>query len=174
MAGGAPLATFLIGSCSWVPHPLVSKGAVLDLTFAFFRPYLTSTSIPIRLQPTVVASRAGKSKRDYFACPKTEEPHPCKPKGAAPKTHPKSLLDNLHQWYHASVRGIAGKKKSNRGSRVRHPPYAKIDGSMDYSDAHDTAMARENRLRNERPSLTKYNPGSGPGDSYDITGLIKH
>jgi hypothetical protein len=57
-----------------------------------------------------------------FACPQTEEPHPYKPKGAAPTINPKSLLDDLQEWYHAPVRGITGKKKKNQGLKVGHPP----------------------------------------------------
>jgi hypothetical protein len=37
--------------------------------------------------------------------------HSFNPKGAAPTFNPESLLRDLLQWYHASVRGIRGKEK---------------------------------------------------------------
>ena len=42
--------------------------------------------------------------------------------------------------------------------------YAKVDHSKDYPDAHQDAIQREQKLRDQRPYLKKYNPGSGPGD----------
>jgi RHS repeat-associated protein len=41
--------------------------------------------------------------------------------------------------------------------------YAKVDGSMQYAQAHQKAIDRETKLRDQRPYLKDYNPGSGPG-----------
>ncbi len=45
--------------------------------------------------------------------------------------------------------------------------YAKVDGGEKYADAHEAAAGRENRLRDQRPSLKQDNPGSGPGDKHE-------
>jgi RHS repeat-associated protein len=42
--------------------------------------------------------------------------------------------------------------------------YAKIEHNKQYADAHQEAIQREQKLRNERPYLKDHNPGSGPGD----------
>jgi hypothetical protein len=42
--------------------------------------------------------------------------------------------------------------------------YAKVDHGKQYADAHQEAIDRETRLRDQRPSLKEHNPGSGPGD----------
>jgi RHS repeat-associated protein len=39
--------------------------------------------------------------------------------------------------------------------------FAKIDGGAQYKDAHTDAMKREDALREQRPYLKQYNPGSG-------------
>jgi RHS repeat-associated protein len=41
--------------------------------------------------------------------------------------------------------------------------YAKVDGNMQYDQAHKKAEDRETKLREQRPYLKGYNPGSGPG-----------
>ncbi len=41
--------------------------------------------------------------------------------------------------------------------------YAKIKGNKQYADAHQEAINRETKLREQRPYLKDYNPGSGPG-----------
>jgi hypothetical protein len=46
--------------------------------------------------------------------------------------------------------------------------YAKVDGSMQYAQAHQKAIDRETKLREQRPYLKEYNPGSGPGTSIII------
>jgi RHS repeat-associated protein len=43
--------------------------------------------------------------------------------------------------------------------------YAKIDGGMQYKDAHQKAIQREKRYRDQNPYLKNHNPGSGPGDA---------
>ena len=46
--------------------------------------------------------------------------------------------------------------------------YSKIDGGMQYSDAHQEAIRRENIFRGQQPYRKDYNPGSGPGDKVII------
>lgn len=46
--------------------------------------------------------------------------------------------------------------------------YAKVDGNMQYAQAHQKAIDRETKLRDQRPYLKGYNPGSGPGTSIII------
>jgi RHS repeat-associated protein len=46
--------------------------------------------------------------------------------------------------------------------------YAKVDGNMQYAQAHQKAIDRETKLREQRPYLKGYNPGSGPGTSIII------
>jgi RHS repeat-associated protein len=46
--------------------------------------------------------------------------------------------------------------------------YAKVDGSMQYAQAHQKAIDRETKLREQRPYLKDYNPGSGPGTNIII------
>ena len=46
--------------------------------------------------------------------------------------------------------------------------YAKVDGSMQYAQAHQKAIERESKLRDQRPYLKDYNPGSGPGTNIII------
>jgi cation diffusion facilitator CzcD-associated flavoprotein CzcO len=46
--------------------------------------------------------------------------------------------------------------------------YAKVDGSMQYAQAHQKAIDRETKLRDQRPYLKDYNPGSGPGTNIII------
>ena|GEM_PF-3269594 len=46
--------------------------------------------------------------------------------------------------------------------------YAKVDGNMQYAQAHQKAIDRETKLREERPYLKHYNPGSGPGTNIII------
>jgi hypothetical protein len=96
----------LIGSCGWVPHPLVSKGAVLDFFFFellwtfFISTPQTAYLIELSVSPNQFVSHVMR----------TEEPHPYNPKGAAPTPNPKSLLGDLLQWYHALVCGVTQKK----------------------------------------------------------------
>lgn len=42
--------------------------------------------------------------------------------------------------------------------------YAKVEHGKQYSDAHQEAIDRETRVRDQRPYLKDHNPGSGPGD----------
>ena len=61
--------------------------------------------------------------------------------------------------------------KATNGSIIFHElaeSYAKIDGGMQYSDAHQEAIRRENVYRDQRPYLKNNNPGSGPGDKIII------
>lgn len=46
--------------------------------------------------------------------------------------------------------------------------YAKVERGKQYAEAHHEAIDRENRLRDQRPYLKGYNPGSGPGTSIII------
>jgi RHS repeat-associated protein len=46
--------------------------------------------------------------------------------------------------------------------------YAKVEGSKQYAQAHQAAIERETRLRDQRPYLKEHNPGSGPGTSIII------
>jgi hypothetical protein len=41
--------------------------------------------------------------------------------------------------------------------------FAKVEGNKQYAEAHQVAIDRETRLRDQRPYLKDYNPGSGPG-----------
>jgi hypothetical protein len=50
--------------------------------------------------------------------------------------------------------------------------YAKIEHSKKYAGAHQEAIDRETRLRDQRPYLKGYNPGSGPGTRIDTTKII--
>ena len=42
--------------------------------------------------------------------------------------------------------------------------YEKVDHNKQYRQAHQSAISREERLRNQRPYLRQHNPGSGPGE----------
>jgi RHS repeat-associated protein len=44
--------------------------------------------------------------------------------------------------------------------------YAKVDHGKAYLPAHQEAIDREQKLRDQRPYLKKENPGSGPGDTH--------
>ena len=44
--------------------------------------------------------------------------------------------------------------------------YAKVEHDKKYDPAHQEAMDREQKLREQRPYLKGHNPGSGPGDKY--------
>jgi len=46
--------------------------------------------------------------------------------------------------------------------------YAKVEHNKQYALAHQEAMDRETRLRDQRPYLREYNPGSGPGNNIII------
>ena len=46
--------------------------------------------------------------------------------------------------------------------------YAKVEGNKQYAQAHQAAIDRETRLRNQRPYLKESNPGSGPGTNIII------
>ena len=46
--------------------------------------------------------------------------------------------------------------------------YAKVEHGKQYAQAHQEAIDRETRLRDQRPYLKGYNPGSGPGTSIII------
>ena len=46
--------------------------------------------------------------------------------------------------------------------------FAKVDGNMQYAQAHQKAIDREAKLREQRPYLKGYNPGSGPGTAIII------
>jgi hypothetical protein len=46
--------------------------------------------------------------------------------------------------------------------------YAKVEGNMQYAQAHQKAIDRETKLREQRPYLKDYNPGSGPGTNIII------
>jgi RHS repeat-associated protein len=46
--------------------------------------------------------------------------------------------------------------------------YGKVEHNEQYEQAHKEAIDRENRLREQRPNLKEYNPGSGPGSSIKI------
>jgi RHS repeat-associated protein len=50
--------------------------------------------------------------------------------------------------------------------------YAKVESGKKYAEAHQEAIDRETRLRNQRPYLREYNPGSGPGTTIDTTKVI--
>lgn len=50
--------------------------------------------------------------------------------------------------------------------------YAKVEHSKKYAEAHQEAIDRETRLRDQRPYLKEYNPGSGPGTILDTTKTI--
>lgn len=52
--------------------------------------------------------------------------------------------------------------------------YNKINAGMQRDPAHDAARQREDILREQRPYLTKYNPGSGgPAAGPEDNMLIK-
>lgn len=42
--------------------------------------------------------------------------------------------------------------------------YSKVEHSKQYAAAHQDAIQREQKLREQRPYLKEHNPGSGPGD----------
>ena len=42
--------------------------------------------------------------------------------------------------------------------------YEKVEHNNKYAEAHQGAIGRETRLRDQRPYLKANNPGSGPGD----------
>jgi RHS repeat-associated protein len=46
--------------------------------------------------------------------------------------------------------------------------YAKVEGSKQYAQAHQAAIDRETRLRDQRPYLKEHNPGAGPGTNIII------
>jgi RHS repeat-associated protein len=46
--------------------------------------------------------------------------------------------------------------------------YAKVEHNKQYAQAHQEAVDRETRLRDQRPNLKGYNPGSGPGTNIII------
>jgi RHS repeat-associated protein len=46
--------------------------------------------------------------------------------------------------------------------------YAKVEHGKQYAEAHQEAIEREQRLRDQRPYLKGYNPGSGPGTTIII------
>jgi hypothetical protein len=46
--------------------------------------------------------------------------------------------------------------------------YAKVEHNKQYAQAHQEAIDRENRLRDQRPYLKEYNPGSAPGTNIII------
>jgi hypothetical protein len=46
--------------------------------------------------------------------------------------------------------------------------YAKIDGGMKYDQAHQEAIKREEKYRDQKPFLKDTNPGSGPGDCTNV------
>lgn len=46
--------------------------------------------------------------------------------------------------------------------------YGKVENSKQYAKAHQEAIDRENLLRDQRPYLKEYNPGSGPGNKIII------
>jgi RHS repeat-associated protein len=50
--------------------------------------------------------------------------------------------------------------------------YAKVEHGKRYAEAHQEAVDRESLLRDQRPYLKGYNPGSGPGTSLDTTRII--
>jgi len=47
--------------------------------------------------------------------------------------------------------------------------YAKVEDGKQYAQAHQAAIDRETRLRDQRPYLKEHNPGSGPGTSITIS-----
>jgi RHS repeat-associated protein len=51
--------------------------------------------------------------------------------------------------------------------------FAKIDHGKQYEAAHQEALDRELKLRDQRPYLKKTNPGAGPGDQESRTIIIR-
>jgi RHS repeat-associated protein len=51
--------------------------------------------------------------------------------------------------------------------------YAKLEHNKQYNPAHQEAVEREQKLRDQRPYLKDYNPGSGPGDDIYDKPIIK-
>jgi hypothetical protein len=46
--------------------------------------------------------------------------------------------------------------------------YGKVEHNKQYAAAHQEAIDRETRLREQRPYLRGHNPGSGPGETVII------
>jgi hypothetical protein len=61
-------------------------------------------------------------------------------------------------------------KSATKSSTVFHElaeAYAKVEHGKKYAQAHQEAIDREKRLRDQRPYLKAHNPGAGPGDKHE-------
>jgi RHS repeat-associated protein len=97
-----------------------------------------------------------------------------KPPGKVDTEKPKSGIDDQVAF------NLAGRAKRESDTKLKPATiesivfhelaeaYAKVEHNKQYADAHQEAIQREEKLRNQRPYLKDHNPGSGPGDKVII------
>jgi RHS repeat-associated protein len=91
-----------------------------------------------------------------------------KPPGKVDTEKPKTGVDDqVGLNPKADVKSDTKLKPATQDSVAFHElaeAYSKVDNSKQYPDAHQEAIQREQKLRDQRPYLKDHNPGSGPGD----------
>jgi hypothetical protein len=91
-----------------------------------------------------------------------------KPPGKVATEKPKAGIDDqVGLNPNANVQTDTNLRKATEDSVAFHElaeAYSKVDHSKQYSEAHQEAIQREQKLRDQRPYLKEHNPGSGPGD----------
>ncbi len=95
-----------------------------------------------------------------------------KPPGKVDKEKPKQGVDDQVAINpNAHIESDNNLKKATSESVAFHElaeAYAKVEHSKQYEAAHQEAIQREQKLRDQRPYLKEHNPGSGPGDKLII------
>lgn len=98
-----------------------------------------------------------------------------KPPGKVDKEKPRKGVDDQiafnFDFLHKNSKSNTNLKQAQDHTISFHElaeAYAKVEHNKQYAQAHQEAIDRETRLRDQRPYLKGYNPGSGPGNSIII------
>ena len=97
-----------------------------------------------------------------------------KPPGKTEKSKPKAGIDDqvaFNLTDQSKRESLTSLKPAVIESVIFHElaeAYAKVEHNKQYAAAHQEAIDRETKLRDQRPYLKAYNPGSGPGDNVII------